>query len=84
VFTRDRDSQGPDPGTDTADNLLKSHRSVGELRLEAKVSDGAIQVLGQVPGVKDVSEERDGDWSVFTLRLDAECATRRGNHPPRE
>ena len=57
--------------TDTADNLLKSHRSVGELRLEAKVSDGAIQVLGQVPGVKDVSEERDGDWSVFTLRLDA-------------
>jgi ABC-2 type transport system ATP-binding protein len=57
--------------TDTADNLLRSHRSVGELRFEAKASDGAVQALGQVPGVKDVSEERDGDWSIFTLRLDA-------------
>jgi ABC-2 type transport system ATP-binding protein len=57
--------------TDTADKLLKNHRSIGELRLEAKAGDGAVAALGRVPGVKGVSEERDGDWSVFTLRLDA-------------
>jgi ABC-2 type transport system ATP-binding protein len=57
--------------TDTADKLLKNHRSVGELRLEAKAGDGALAALGTVPGVKGVSEERNGDWSVFTLRLDA-------------
>jgi ABC-2 type transport system ATP-binding protein len=57
--------------TDTADNLLRNHRSVGSLRFEAKAGDGAAQALGQVAGVKGVSEERDGEWSVFTLRLDA-------------
>jgi ABC-2 type transport system ATP-binding protein len=57
--------------TDTAEKLLRSHRAVGELRLEAKAGDGAAVALGKVPGVKDVIEERQGDWSVFTLRLDA-------------
>jgi ABC-2 type transport system ATP-binding protein len=57
--------------TDTADRLLKNHRSVGELRLEAKAGDGASAALGSLQGVKGVTEERDGDWSVFTLKLDA-------------
>jgi ABC-2 type transport system ATP-binding protein len=57
--------------TDTAENLLKNHRSVGELRLEAKAADGAVGALSRIPGVKDVVESRDGDWSVFTMKLDA-------------
>lgn len=59
--------------TDTAENLLKNHRSVGELRLEAKAGDGAANALAQISGVKDVAEEKDGEWSTFTLRLDAKA-----------
>ena len=58
--------------TDTAQNLLKNHRSVGELRLEAKVNgDAAAGALERISGVKDVLEERAGEWSNFILRLDA-------------
>jgi ABC-2 type transport system ATP-binding protein len=58
--------------SDTAENLLKNHRALGAMRLEARVpaSDGA-QALQSVPGVKDVTAEADGDWSLFQLRLDA-------------
>jgi ABC-2 type transport system ATP-binding protein len=58
--------------TDTAENLIKNHRSVGELRVELRApGDGARDALNRIPGVKDVTEARDGDWSAFTLRLDA-------------
>ena len=57
--------------SDTAENLLKNHRSVGELRFEARAGDGAAGALGNIPGVKDVSEVRDGEWTNFKLRLDA-------------
>jgi ABC-2 type transport system ATP-binding protein len=30
-----------------------------------------VEALSQVPGVKDVSVESNGDYSVFNLRLDA-------------
>src|SRR5258708_3853222 len=57
--------------SDTAENLIKNHRSVGELRLEAKAGDGVAGALRNVAGVKDVTEERNGEWTTFTLRLDA-------------
>ncbi len=59
--------------SDTAENLLKSHRTVGELRLEAKVGAdfGAANALSQLAGIKDVAEEKEGEWSLFTMRLDA-------------
>jgi ABC-2 type transport system ATP-binding protein len=57
--------------SDTAENLLKNHRSVGELHLEARAGDGAAGVLKELAGVKDVNEERNGEWTTFTLRLDA-------------
>lgn len=57
--------------SDTAENLMKNHRSVGELRLEAKAPLDAAEALTRLPGVKDVAEERQGEWTTFTLRLDA-------------
>jgi ABC-2 type transport system ATP-binding protein len=56
---------------DTAENLIKNHRSVGELRLETRAGADAAGALQKIVGVKDVTETRDGDWNVFKLRLDA-------------
>jgi ABC-2 type transport system ATP-binding protein len=57
--------------SDTAENLLKNHRSIGELRLEARAPADAAAALERVPGVKDVASQADGEWTAFTLRLDA-------------
>ena len=58
--------------TDTAENLLKNHRAVGEMRIEARVNgENAASVLNGIAGVKNVTEEKNGDWTSFTLRLDA-------------
>jgi len=60
--------------SDTAENLLSSHRAVGSMRVEAKVgNDSAAELLAQVGGVKAVESEVDGDYTVFTLRLDADA-----------
>ncbi len=57
---------------DTAENLLKSHRATGSIRLEAAdAGEDARGVLAGVPGVKDVTEEQDGDYRIFQLRTDA-------------
>ena len=58
---------------DTAENLLRNHRAAGSMRIEAKVNeDNAKVILAQIPGVKDVSEEKDADgYSIFHLRLEA-------------
>lgn len=58
--------------SDTAENLLRAHRVAGALRIEANVhGDDARQRLSQVAGVKDVTEEADGDYTTFQLRLEA-------------
>jgi ABC-2 type transport system ATP-binding protein len=58
--------------SDTAENLLRNHRAAGSLRIEAKVgSDDAAASLGQIPGVREVTVEPDGEYSVFNLRLEA-------------
>jgi ABC-2 type transport system ATP-binding protein len=58
--------------SDTAENLLKNHRATGSMRLEAKVgSDDAVDYLSRVPGVKDMTTEQEGDYSIFLLRLEA-------------
>ncbi len=61
--------------SDTAANLIKNHRSVGELSVEAKASaQEASEAFSKVAGVKDVSSEAVGEWMNFTLRLDANAA----------
>ncbi len=57
--------------SDTAENLLKNHRAAGRMRLEAKVGAEAATTLLAVAGVKDVSVEADGDWSIFQMVLEA-------------
>ena len=57
---------------DTAENLLRNHRAAGAMRIEARVPhDRARSILGQMAGVKEVMEEKDGEYSVFNLRLEA-------------
>ncbi len=58
--------------SDTAENLLKNHRAVGSLRIDAKnTGEDAREALGRIPGVKDVTEEKDGEYSIFNMRTDA-------------
>ncbi len=58
--------------SDTAANLMKNHRSVGELSLEAKApAQEASEALSKIVGVKGVSSAAMGEWVNFTLRLDA-------------
>ena len=64
--------QGRIRANDTAENLLKNHRAAGSMRVEAKTAgtNGREALLG-LPGVKDVTEEQDGEFSIFNLRLEA-------------
>ena len=58
--------------SDTAENLLKNHRATGSMRIEANVgSDDAVAQLSRLPGVKDMTTERDGDYTILQLRLEA-------------
>jgi ABC-2 type transport system ATP-binding protein len=58
--------------SDTAENLLKNHRATGSMRIEAKVgSDDAVELLSHLPGVKDMTTEKDGDYNIYQLRLEA-------------
>jgi ABC-2 type transport system ATP-binding protein len=58
--------------SDTADNLLKNHRATGSMRVEAKVGSGlAAEALAKIAGVKDVTVEQDGEYSIFQLRIEA-------------
>jgi ABC-2 type transport system ATP-binding protein len=60
--------------SDTAENLLKNQRTVGSMRIEARVgSDSAAEALQKLPGVRDVSVEKDGDYSIFQLRLEPDA-----------
>lgn len=58
--------------SDTAENLLKNQRTAGSMRIEAKTgTDNAVAELQKVPGVRDVTAEKDGDYGIFQLRLEA-------------
>ena len=61
----------------TPENLLNQIRTASGVLLEAKTgSDNGAEELRRIPGVKDVSVSRDGDWQVFSLRADAEADVR--------
>ena len=58
--------------SDTAENLLRNHRAAGSMRLEANVGgDNAKLLLAQLPGVKEVTAENDGEYGIYHLRIEA-------------
>ena len=71
-------NKGKIEASDSPDNLVNAFRAAGGIRLEVKPgTDDAQTFLNQLPGVKEVASEIDGDWNVFTLRTDS-------NTDPRE
>ena len=57
---------------DTPENLLGQMRSATGVALEAKVgSDDGAAELRRIRGVRDVTTDAEGDWKLFTLRVEA-------------
>jgi ABC-2 type transport system ATP-binding protein len=57
---------------DTPDNLLGQIRQAGGVIVEAKVgTDNGAEELRKISGVRDVSTEREGDWNLFSLRVES-------------
>jgi len=57
---------------DTPDNLLGQIRQAGGVVVEAKTArdDGADE-LKKIAGIRDVKVETDGDWQIFSLRVES-------------
>jgi len=65
-------NKGRIEASDTPQNLLRQLRTAGGVRLEAKTgTDNGSGELAKVAGVKDVTVEKDGEWSNFLLRVEA-------------
>ena len=57
---------------DTPENLLGRIRTAGGVRLEAKVgNDNGAEELKKIAGVRDVNADDDGDWKIFSLRVES-------------
>ena len=57
---------------DTPENLLGRIRTAGGVRVEAKVgSDNGVVELKKIAGVRDVNADDDGDWKIFSLRVES-------------
>jgi ABC-2 type transport system ATP-binding protein len=60
--------------SDTAENLLRNHRSVGAVRVELlSPPPEAREILLKLPGIKEVTQQtQETGTTVFELRTDAE------------
>lgn len=57
---------------DTPENLLGQIRQAGGVVVEARVGkDNGAEELKKISGVRDVTAEEDGDWTVFSLRVES-------------
>jgi ABC-2 type transport system ATP-binding protein len=57
---------------DTPENLLGKIRQAGGVVVEAKVGpDNGIEELKKISGVRDVIVDADGDWKIFSLRVES-------------
>lgn len=65
-------NRGKIEASDTPQNLLQKLRTSAGIRIEARTGqeDGKAE-LSKLAGVKDVVVEKEGDWEVFLLRVDA-------------
>ena len=65
-------NKGRIEASDTPQNLLAQLRASSGIRLEAKTGpDNGVEQLAKIPGVKDATAEKDGDWTTFALRIEA-------------
>jgi len=65
-------NRGKIEAADTPENLVNALHAAGGIRLEAKTgTDDGVAELGKLAGVKEVTEETQDGWSVFTLRTDS-------------
>src|SRR3954447_2090660 len=56
---------------DTPENLLSRIRAAGGVALEAKTgADNGAAELRKIPGIRDVTVSDDGDWKLFSLRVE--------------
>src|SRR6201987_3559963 len=57
---------------DTPENLLGQIRQAGGVVVEAKTgTDNGVEELKKISGVRDVTIDSDGDWKVFSLRVES-------------
>ena len=57
---------------DTPDNLLGQIRQAGGVVVEAKVgNDNGADELKKISGVRDVTTDEEGDWKLFSLRVES-------------
>jgi len=57
---------------DTPESLLGKIRQAGGVLLEAKVgADNGAEELKKISGVRDVIVNSDGDWKLFSLRVES-------------
>ncbi|MEP6603306.1 MAG: ATP-binding cassette domain-containing protein [Spartobacteria bacterium] len=57
---------------DTPENLLGQIRQAGGVVIEAKVgSDNGAEELKRISGVRDVTSDADGDWKIFSMRVES-------------
>jgi ABC-2 type transport system ATP-binding protein len=57
---------------DTPENLLGQIRQAGGVVVEAKVgSDSGADELKKISGVRDVTTDAEGDWKIFSLRVES-------------
>jgi ABC-2 type transport system ATP-binding protein len=71
-------NKGRIEASDTPQNLLAQLRASGGVRLEVKTGmDNGFEQLTRIAGVKDATVEKEGEWSTFLLRIEA-------NSDPRE
>jgi ABC-2 type transport system ATP-binding protein len=57
---------------DTPENLLGQIRTASGVVLEARVgSDDGVEQLSKINGVRDVSANAEGDWKIFSLRVES-------------
>lgn len=64
-------NKGKIEASDTPANLLAQLRGVGGVRLEARPgTDNGRELLEKIPGVREVAESAEGDWTSYRLRIE--------------
>lgn len=70
-------NRGKIEACDTPENLLHQMRTASGVTLEAQTgADDGVTQLKQIAGVRDVSLTSEGDWKIFSLRVEAGAEVR--------